>query len=490
MPRLSLADVSQTCGLSLADLATASGVSEASVKQLEQSPPQRMSTWLKWRDRIRAWLPLLGSAFAGVIESRALETCPPDVIQSLRNDLLSHLELEAVQGQDAALISPQDARAGQGEQEYLRQAYALDAVGCWDEAERRFEKASLYRYPHEHEWLNHRLSMAQMRVNRGVLLEAEKLVEESAALHQIALRQVDRTQSSSNEALAEAVVGWAKFLRGKRNEAIRRLERAANLARLSGHIDIMHTGLHMGARAVIEPSVIRTYLSIQNSASWPKMARQAISGVEEALNFDSSGTSRQAFGFWYKGVLLGLYGDTWEGRSLMKRAGEQLSETCADGGMALASHAELSLVHLDILACDGHPSSYVQCESQLRRILEKITWQKFPYAMADASIAFAFCAIQRGTNESRKIREVADRLCVALIAHPYPDHPFTEYGRLFLFDFVLPALGDEERTRYIHSLCERVSSGENPFGYLKGWKFDLQPLDILLSDINKKSRRL
>ncbi len=479
MIRLGLAEICRTHGWTLADLARVSDVSLARIKQLEQDPPRKSNTWLRWQERISHWIPLLGHAFPDALESRAFATCPREIIA----DLLAEYD------RWASTIDKQELKEHPGttdrELELISRAAELDAKGDWDRAEIWIERAARLFPQHDSRWAYHHFTIAQLRVNKGELESAEKHISETISRHQAALHGAGMEWESQSLALAEATRAWSRFLKGEWESAKKGFDQALHLAHLGHDIDLVHRGWHMGARALAEPYVIRAYFSPKSADRRLDrvLVTESIDRFGAALALDDPGSAREAYGLWYEGVLLSLDGDVNSGFRLLEHAAKQLGENKM--ATAALSHAGLSRVHLNILSTAWDLAILRRSETQIRDMLPLLMTEKFPYAIADALITLAYCRLQRSELLSllNERQETADLLCLALIAHPYPQHILWQFGRDFLIDRVMPAFTDYERASYVRTLHDRVYHGDHPFDYLLHWQFDLSPLSPLLKSL-------
>ncbi len=481
--RPTLGELCQTLGLTLGDLARASRVTLSSIKQLEQKPPRKKTTWRLWKRRILDWAPLFGPTFPEVLTSRALSTCPSDVLEELlseynrRRSTQDILSAENIPTQSTTPVAVM-------EQKYLEQANILDAMGYWDEAEIWMTRAARLYSRHTSQWARQCLTIAQMRVNQGELASAEELIDQTKLQHQAALDKVGGEWDPSNRALAESTRAWSLFLRGKIRKPREGFSRTIQYARESNDVPLIHRGLHMGARALAEPDIMRAYFSGSGTARklGIMIARQSLRGVEAALELDklskSVGSPNEAFGLWYKGLLQGLSGDVTEGRRLLERAESQLR---INGLVTAAlSGPRLSRIHFDVMSTSD-PYALRHIEYELRDMFLDLMFEKYPYAFADALITLAFCRIRQSALRTPfQRREAADLLCAALVAHPYPQHVLWQMGLYFLINAIAPAFTDKEHLSFIRTLSVRVRSGEGRFGYLSHWRFDLSPLETIV----------
>ncbi len=466
----SLADICRSHGLTLADLARASGVSLPSVKQLEQNPPRKKNTWIAWQRRITRWIPLLGHAFPDVLENQAFVRCPHEVSEDLLAAYNQWAISEATESREISIR----------ELEFLSNADELDAEGDWNKAEIWVSRAARLFPRHDSRWAYHHFAIAQLRVNKGELDSAERLIDKTIVRHTSALEQAGKTWEPSSLALARSTRAWSHFLKGDWQLSQDGFDETIILARRSDDHDLVNRGLHMSARALAEPYIMRAYYSenSENRRLNTRIVEESISRLQASMAFDNIGSPRHAFGLWYEGVLIGLSGDVIEGKRLVERAESQLRTNAAI--IAALSHAGLSRLHFNILSTAWDSGTFRRCETELRDMLPALAVEKYPYAYADTLITLAYCRIQQSNLLTKQI-ETADLLYLALIIHPYPQHELWKAGKYLLTEIVLPSFSDDELMVYQSGLRDRINNGENHFAYLQHWQFDLSPLEKLLN---------
>ena len=472
----SFAEIARSRDLTVQALADAIGVSRASVVQLEQNPPAKRSTWLKWSERVLGWVPLLDSAFAEVFRSKAFVHCPPGIVQELRANYLSNVNLSWALIHDSRhLIDPE---------QYFSTGRLLEQQGDWRKAGYWYTLSARQRYP-DNEWANSRLRLAQILVNQGDLLSAEYVLTDTEDLHAIALLHLGKEWEPDTQARLAAIRAWSQMLRGEQWMAVKGFRKSLQIGQRFGDHSLVEQGWHMGARSLIEPSIFHLYFAerpvVQQLNS--ELVGVSLKWIDQSLSLNMPGSPNEAFGLWYRSLILGLGANFNDGLKLLRRADNQLSQTFRDDHFTAACHSGLSLIHFEILSADGNPLSFRKYANKIRNMLHLLALRRYPTVLADALTTMVLCRIRAGLYLYDN-KETADYLMIALLINPYEKSVLWSSGHSLLTDHVLPSFGNKERLSYLISIHDRIKFKDNLFEYLRDYPIDFDALTRYLEGLS------
>lgn len=482
MNHISIAKIARSRGLQLSDLAHAIDMSIPSIKQLEQNPPQKWNTWVKWGEKMLQWIPLLGSAFPDLFHSKAFVSCPHEIIYSLRTEFINQVQTQIISQSEISLSSAS-----------LIEKYSIAAqnhlnLGNWELAEESYRRATHNMSLTNPLWSLYRLEIAQIYVNKGHLNSAENLIDETLLVRQKVLEISGETIDQEMEAMAYATRGWSLFLRGESKEAKQSFEKGLVVARELNDNNLLNRCSHMGTRNMIEPYIFSNYFSDFVIEKLPpkELVRDANRLLEYSLGLDTKGSLREGYGLWYKGLInLIINNKVDEGLKLMKRAKAQIEETDRSGN-SVFSHVELSKIHFEILTQAHAPLYLKQIEARLTNILLLLQTEMYPYALADCLVSLVQCQIlHRGLSSSSRRFELADQLLLAMLINPYSQNLLNQIARTMLFEGVFPCFTERERQQYGNTITERVLEGNKPFEYLRRWGLSRPYSDSIINLVAK-----
>jgi hypothetical protein len=448
------------------DLARVSGVSLNAIKQLEQNPPNKHSTWERdWRGRISAWIPLFGHAFQDVLACKALAKCPPHVLNKLRQDYAdwattaraAHelLRADLIETRRMQLFA--DAQA---------HAYRHD----WEKAEKLAARATRMFAKDDARWLFHKAFEASCRVYKGDLDGAEAMASNAVVEYDLAAAQAGKQPDPQSKAHAQLVQAWSSFNRGHWQAARLGFELAIQVGQHVGDTELLNTGLHMRARIALEQDNLETAFGFAKRAiTAPTVFAHRLKDLENAQSLVSQGCVEDAYGTWYIGVVTSVSGDLAAGRRLIERSAHLLH----DNGLTVAAirQPQISLIHNTLRSSAWDAETYKAIEFKLREMLPQFAQDRSPYANALAMLTLAYTRLLRDARpipfDERKA--TADWLCLGLLAHPYSEHLLWQIGIQLLRRNVLPNLYAKECKRYAQTISDRVEHSDPPFHYLGLW---------------------
>ena len=482
--QLTLAEVCKTPQISLARLARASGVSRNAIKQLEQNPPNQDNTWeWKWRGRISAWIPLFGPAFLDVLECKALAKCPQHVVTQLRQDyadwmanapaVSAHLTPEKIETRRAQLFA--DAQA---------HAYQHD----WVNAEQIAACATRLFPKDDARWLFHKAFEASCRVYKGDLDGADTLVGNAIVEHEFAAAQVGRQPDPQSKSHAEVVRAWSNFNRGHWSAARHGFAQAIQVGQLTRDTELLNTGLHMCARIDLEQSILETAFGLsKRSTTAPTVFAHRMADLANAQSVVSSlGCVEDAYGTWFMGVAISVSGDLQVGNRLIEKSAHLLK----DNGLVVAAirQPKVSEIHNTLRSSAWDADTYKRTEADLYNMLLQFEQDQSPYADALATLTLAYTRLMRDACPVlfSERKATADWVCLALLAHPYPDHLLWRIGIRLLRERVLPNLSAKERCAYAQTVLDRVTNNESPFHFLGLWGCNYALRSVALSHIARE----
>ena len=464
--QLTLAEVCKTPQIRLVDLARVSGVSLNAIKQLEQNPPNKHNTWERdWRGRISAWIPVLGHAFPDVLECKALAKCPKHVVDKLRQD---YADWVARDPPAAAHLTPALL-------EMRRTQLFADAQVCayqhdWVNAEQIAARITRLFAQDDARWLFHKAFEASCRVYRGDLDGADALVGNAIVGYELAAARVGRTPDPQSKSHAQLVRAWASFNRGHWGAAREGFAQAIQVGQFAHDTELLNTGLHMCARIDLEMSVLETAFGLaKRSTTAPTVFAHRMKDLDHAQSIISLGCVEDAYGTWFAGVVTSVSGDLTAGQRLIKKSAHLLH----DNGLVVAAirQPEVSLIHNTLRSSVWDADTYKRIESDLYEMLLQFEQDQSPYADALATLTLAYIRLLRDATPVllSERRATADWVCLALLAHPYLDHPLWRIGICLLRERVLPSLSAKEQRSYEQTLSDRVMHADPPFHFLSRW---------------------